>query len=365
MNVAHEHHQPDTVGDEIYADDYDRHNLSLDQCERRHLEWSARQGRILTDCGNALRYYCRENGFPFVPSELPHHHMVRGDTHVIFKQWAKIINERRYSSPIVGAWDRPLFAGRWEHTTNENEIVYNVQTGTLFVDLRIPKSKPVKDWGKIICNQHDGRGEAQQQNNLRDLYRRREEEAFQSMSGHDLRMFARQHVFGGVSLLNTMERDINKCITDHHRSLLCCTRHHCIDWNYIPGKPRPRPNKWYIDVLLPKENEKFATNSTSTSNCNSLSTSNVWKELSYSTDENGQCYYYEIWNRRIGDGRGVGLRLALRRRRNHELNVVGGNNEDGIFVVVGVSRYLYYFHDGLAFSQIAHSEYVTTMIATV
>lgn len=25
------------------------------------------------------------------------------------------------------------------------------------------------------------------------------------------------------------------------------TRHHCIDWNYV-GEPRPRPNKWRVEM---------------------------------------------------------------------------------------------------------------------
>lgn len=33
--------------------------------EEKHLDWSAKQGRILTDRGNALKYYSDENGFPF------------------------------------------------------------------------------------------------------------------------------------------------------------------------------------------------------------------------------------------------------------------------------------------------------------
>lgn len=305
------------------ADDDDRHDLILGQWERQHLDWSAKQGRILTDSGNALRYYSRENGFPFVPSELPHYYLERGDSDIVFKQWARMMKDRQYTSPIIGAWDRPIFAGRWEHTTNEDEIVYNIQTATLFVDLRIPRSKPVKNWDKLFKHL--------QQQYVHDLHSSRQEEAFQLMSGHDLRMFARQHVFGGFSLLSIMESERNKDYptTEHNRSLLCCIRHHCIDWNYIPGKPRPRPNKWYIDLLLPKDDDKESASKS----CN------VWKELSYSTDENGQCHYYEIWKRRIGDGRGEGMRLAMRRKRNRELDVVGSDdNIDGIFVVAGVSR---------------------------
>ncbi|KAL7543763.1 hypothetical protein ACHAXR_013061 [Thalassiosira sp. AJA248-18] len=274
------------------------------QCQQHLLGWTAKQGRILTDTGNALRYYTKENGFPFSQQELPHHYLENGVSHSVFRKWA---NERRsfsedqqnincasllalppglkatmlQSSPIVGAWDRPLFAGKWEHSTNDEEIVYNIQTGTLFVDLRIPRSKPVKKWEKL----------GQQFNNHHQV--------LESLSDQELRLYARQHVFGGYSML-TMEN------AQTRRAL--CTRHHCVDWNYIRGKPRPRPNKWYIEPN------------------SATGPSNVWKEWSYSTDGNGQSYYYERWQRIHGDENGEGLSLAMRRKES---------TQDGILVVVG------------------------------
>ena len=41
--------------------------------EETYLDWSAKQGRILTDRGNALRYYSEENGFPFSVDVRTHH----------------------------------------------------------------------------------------------------------------------------------------------------------------------------------------------------------------------------------------------------------------------------------------------------
>jgi hypothetical protein len=96
------------------------------------------------------------------------------------------------------------------------------------------------------------------------------------------------------------------------------TRHHCIDWNYIIGKPRVRPNKWYIEY---EEN-------TTTTTTGQQRPMNRWKEWSYATDKNGQCYYYEIWERIHNDELGDGLCLAMRQRNSAA---------DGIFVVVGVS----------------------------
>jgi len=89
-----------------------------------------------------------------------------------------------------------------------------------------------------------------------------------------------------------------------------------LDWNYVRGKPRPRPNKWYID-----------TN-------NITGPNNFWKESSYSTDEHGQSYYFERWQRINGDENGKGLSLAMRKRNGT------GDGNDGILVVVGVSQVL-------------------------
>ena len=286
---------------------------------RDHLGWSAKQGRILTDSGNALRYYSPENGFPFSPEELPHHHTERGDTHLAFHRWAKELRWSEglgtrttegpppvpvlaattgmpLSSPIVGAWGRTIFAGRWEHTSNKDEITYNVQTGTLFVDLRIPLSKPIGRWEKlerVVINDR--------------------RQALESLSDQELRLYARQHVFGGFTFLATESK---------HPGRPVATRHHCVDWNYIPGKPRPRPNKWYIECE------------------NTAAPTNRWKEWSYSTDENGQCYYYEIWERIQGDGGGQGFRLAMRKPNGTDagLSTTADCHDDGIFVVVGVSR---------------------------
>jgi len=279
---------------------------------RQHLDWTAKQGRILTDSGKALQHYSEGNGFPFLQQELPHHHLECGRTESVFRKWAMerltalegqndkakeaipvliLPNGTKAKSllspsPIVGVWDRPLFAGKWEHSTNNDERVYNVQTGTLFVDLRIPRSKPLEEWETL------GRQPKSSNDDPRAI--------LESMSDSALRLHARQHVFGGYSVLTTESGK------GPERAL--CTRHHCLDWNYVKGKPRPRPNKWYIE-----------------SN-DSTSPPNIWKEWSYSTDENGQCYYFETWQRIEGDDNGKGLRLAMRRTDD-------GN--DGILVVVG------------------------------
>ena len=306
-------------------------NTSSDDASQwqQHLDWTSKQGRILTASGEALKYYSEENGFAYLPNELPHHHLENGgNSRHMLREWAK--NKSRAvtssedetlnkptlivftlpngikatvlqsSSPIVGVWDRPLFTGKWEHSTNHDEIVYNVQTGTLFVDLRIPRSKPISKWEKLgrkltINNSNNSR------------------QVLESFTDEELRLYARQHVFGGYSMLTNESTSTTK--KDGQRSI--CTRHHCVDWNYIPGKPRPRPNKWHIET---KSNNSDGTN-------------DVWKEWSYSTDENGQSYYYERWERIKGDENGQGQTLAMRKKG-------GGTNDDmdGILVVVGVGQ---------------------------
>ena len=272
------------------------------------LAWSAKQGRILTDEGKAVEYYCSERGFPFATTELPHYHLEKGDSHQVFHRWAAGDSSRRRQSPIIGAWSRPLFVGKWEHSTNDEETVYNIQTATLFIDLRIPTSKPVSRWEKLLKkNNSDG---------LPITFSSRQ--VLESMSNDDLRLYARQHVFAGYSVISQekSDKEMNK--------LPICTRHHCIDWNYVTGKPRPRPNKWYIEGKSShEENRPF----------------NIWKEWSYATDDNGQCYYWERWERINGDEFGQGLRLAMRRKKKR---VSSGHDEDVDAIIVAVGDHFNY-----------------------
>lgn len=70
----------------------------------------------------------------------------------------------------------------------------------------------------------------------------------------DLRLFARRHAFAGYTRLDRLpeEEALETC---HGCSGSgggggggsVATRHHCIDWNYV-GEPRPRPNKWRVEM---------------------------------------------------------------------------------------------------------------------
>jgi hypothetical protein len=244
-------------------EDTKKRKIATEELETQHLAWTSKQGNILTGGGKAEEFYTPERGFKYEQTELPHHHLMREETHEVFQNW---LSSKPPCSLVTGAWNRPLFVGGWYHTTDEDERVYNVQTHNLFVDLRIPRSRE-----KLLF-----RG------NISSL---------EDLEPHELRIYARQHVFAGFSVFSV----------ESQRPL--CTRHHCIDWNFV-GTPRPRPNKWWI-----KMNEEDTK----------------WKEYSYATDDEGQHYYFERWERL--DFIAKVPRLALRKSSSHK--------RDGVFVLVG------------------------------
>ena len=321
-----------------------------------HLDWSHRQRRILTAEGRAEEYYTAANGFPFAETELPQYYSsfsfgtntdrqpsllptttttttttMTTTTRSMFAQWKQQQEEEeeeeeaqqresdnnngKQTSIIVGAWTRPLFWGEWEHSTDHDEHVFNLQTKTLFVDLRIPTTR------QAVWNNHDRL--PQQISSLNDL------------TWEQLRYYARQHIFAGYSRVFRQHRPFSSRPKD-----FCCTRHHCIDWNYV-GVPRNRPNKWWIepkcDTTRNDNQHETTTPSTSTT------TPNVWKEWSYATNpQTGQAYYGERWERLAQGGGGGGgnihhhsesppppppLVMALRKRATH-------TPPDGIIVMV-------------------------------
>ena len=150
--------------------------------------------------------------------------------------------EQPRGHPVVGAWSRTLFTGAYSHTTDADETCFNLQALGWFIDFRLPLSKP-----------------AFRANSLSEL------------SPEGLRAYARQHIFGGYTRveLNT-------------GSLPVATRHHVIDWNYLRDS-RPIPNKWRIRMQR---------------------NNNVWREVAFAKDEEGEPYYWEKWERMLGDGGG-------------------------------------------------------------
>lgn len=224
------------------------------------LDWTAKQARILTGGGLAEQLYTAERGFAFSPQELPHFHLTQGTTHASFRQWAK---SGRTCSALIGAWSRPLFSGGWEHTSDADEAVCNTQTAALFIDIRIPHSRP----------------------------RLPDRQSLAECGSEELRLLARQHAFAGYTLPDD---------GDVWSGKLTCTRHHAIDWNYV-ASPRPRPNRWRVE-LGPPELDASGQQAPA-----------QWKEWSHARDDHGQSYYMERWSRMAGDGQGRARSAGFRR----------------------------------------------------
>eukprot|EP00294_Goniomonas_avonlea_P016420 CAMPEP_0114555278 /NCGR_PEP_ID=MMETSP0114-20121206/8664_1 /TAXON_ID=31324 /ORGANISM="Goniomonas sp, Strain m" /LENGTH=341 /DNA_ID=CAMNT_0001740393 /DNA_START=25 /DNA_END=1051 /DNA_ORIENTATION=+ len=217
------------------------------------LGWGSKQGHIVTGGGRLNDLFVPNRDYNH-PVDLPHHHKMSGTTWEAFAQW---LREGKRSALAVGAWKRPVFVGGWEESSEDDTAVFNLQTPSFFVDLRFPKLRP-------------------------DYSRR---SGFESLSLDELRALSRQHCFAGYCLV---ERNI-------------ATRHHAIDWNYHPDFPRPRPNKWRIEMKADRTS---------------------FKEWAFAKDEFGQAVYMERWERLA---KGDGYCLALRRR----------SEPDAILCVVG------------------------------
>mmetsp|Transcript_62558 Transcript_62558/g.148973 ORF Transcript_62558/g.148973 Transcript_62558/m.148973 type:complete len:354 (+) Transcript_62558:148-1209(+) len=209
------------------------------------MDWSAKQGYILTGGGKIEEHY-NAPLFPWTKDELPHYHKMQGDTWEAFQGWKR---EGRSSPLVEGAWSRPLFVGGFQHTDSATEAVFNLQSASLFIDLRIPRGPNFR-----------GRS------------------GFDDLTDNELKLFARRHCFAGYSLLNHAPFSVENPPV--------CVRHHCLDWNFS-GKMRPRPNKWRIEMDESRE---------------------VWKEFGYAKDLYGQHVYMERWEQLPG---GTGPSLAL------------------------------------------------------
>ena len=95
------------------------------------------------------------------------------------------------------------------HSDNlSGERVFNLQTPSIFIDMRLPFPQP-------------GMPDFKHYKSLED------------MTTEELRLFARRHAFSGYSVVSGTPP--------------ICVRHHAIDWNFV-GRPRSRPNKWRIEI---------------------------------------------------------------------------------------------------------------------
>jgi len=139
--------------------------------QAENLDWTPKQGRILTGGGRAEKLYTPERGFPFGPECLPHHHLLAGTAATTFRAWRA---ENRIAPQVAGVWNRPVFVGGMEHSSDVTELVYNTQTPSMFIDMRIPRSRP-------DFSAHS---------------------SLETFSDSELRHFSRQHCFSGYSLMS-------------------------------------------------------------------------------------------------------------------------------------------------------------------
>lgn len=237
----------------------DNDSTDLIQLEKTHMDWSDKQRRILTANGQAEHFYCAERGFPFQPNELPHHYILEptNDDAVLLEKECK----QQQRLPIVGAWKRTLFYGGTECTTQHDEVTFNLQTHSLFIDLRLPTSKT-----KLFSCHYNNNDSI---HSLEDL-----------QTPTQLQWYARQHVFAGWTRRNPPPTTTTNTTTLNTN----CTRFHLIDWNFV-GTPRSRPNRWHVELSCQDDDQQVS----------------FWKEWAFARDDQQQFYYCEYWQR-LWDG---------------------------------------------------------------
>jgi len=268
--------------------------------------WSAKQGRILTAKGKAPDYYTADRGFDFDETELPHYHLMiqredssksnkntvdkEKDTRAIFRAWRQRQGTQWDAAPLVGAWKRTLFYGGWEHSTAHDEQVFNLQTPSLFIDLRLPTTRLTRTDRPHVADIAD-------------------------LEAADLRRLARQHVFGGYTVID--KPTTNTTSTKQPYDLVC-TRHHIIDWNFV-GRPRNRPNKWHVQLHPDGQG--------------------MWKEWAFATDYHGQHYYCEQWENLLPSSSNNSCNIPMVALRKADAtsssSSSGTSTSDGLLIVVG------------------------------
>lgn len=185
----------------------------------RLLEWGSTQSHILTGGGIIETY--SQPGKDFTEEDLPHFLLKKRIIRQTMRKW---LDEGRKSKSIIGAWNRPIFVGGWMESSVQDTEAFNLQTPSVFIDMRIPTARPTS--------------------------RLRVKHSLQSCSDEELRILSRQHCFAGYSLSSLDERG-NEVFT----------RHHFLDWNYHPSYPRSRPNRWWVQKKETKTHSDAPTES--------------------------------------------------------------------------------------------------------
>ena len=258
----------------------------------RFENWSSTQGHILTGGGRLEQCFVPGRDFRS-PEDLPHYWKTKGlkQCREQYHSWLFRENRRMAATAgAVGAWCRPLFSGGWMTSSEQDTVVRNLQTPSIFIDLRIPKGRPSgsRGWGGA--------------------------QSFEDLTNAQLRLLSRQHCFAGYTLCesNVAKKQDGSRAT----GLPVCVRHHAIDWNFHPRFPRSRPNKWYVEPHPSGDGRAF-------------------KEWGYASDpRNGQAIYMERWKNLSGPGLRDGPYLVLRR-------VPRSDQEPDAFLVVVGNHFAY------------------------
>eukprot|EP00428_Durinskia_dybowskii_P070974 CAMPEP_0170416172 /NCGR_PEP_ID=MMETSP0117_2-20130122/33013_1 /TAXON_ID=400756 /ORGANISM="Durinskia baltica, Strain CSIRO CS-38" /LENGTH=362 /DNA_ID=CAMNT_0010674217 /DNA_START=9 /DNA_END=1094 /DNA_ORIENTATION=+ len=235
------------------------------------ISWGSVQSHILT--GGGILEAHSKLGVDYNEDDLPHYFLKKK---IIRQTLLKWLENNNRSFDIVGAWERPLFSGGWDESTAHDTESFNLQSPSIFIDMRIPKARPTREIKK--------------------------KGSLTACSDYDLRILARQHCFSGYS--NTV-----------------FTRHHFIDWNFHPSYPRSRPNKWWVQT-------KASTDGMTES----------FKEFSAFRDSNNVPVYMERWARRLPQKGQSTEYLVLRKVRTCPAILKAKGlpvQRDAIFILVG------------------------------
>jgi hypothetical protein len=214
--------------------------LSTFSLEQMSVEptWQEKQGAILTGNNALVSYSLLHRDFQL--HDLPHYLLSKKLTRKVFKAWLKA---NRRSNVIIGCWSRPVFAGGFLESTEHDTAAFNLQSPSIFIDMRFPHSRALTLKTKT---------------------------SFRDCSLDELFNLSQQHCFGGYSL---PELPLS--------ASQLFTRHHIIDWNYHPAFPRSRPNRWFIQYYQDAKQEG----------------NDSFKEYCAVRDQDGVPLYYERWAR--------------------------------------------------------------------
>lgn len=265
-----------------------------------YLTWQSNQGYIVTG-GNKLSKTI-SNPNDYTSSDLPHYNLTNKSFKKHVKEWQ---NDNKISKNLIGIWSRPIFLGGWKESSTNDTQAYNIQSPSLFIDMRIPTKR--NDIYSYYYLENIKNNINKQRNILYydNIYDQSSPSNLFSFSWNELKILSRQHCFSGYTLPLNNDNDIvsNNTLTSasststsspspstSHGPLF--VRHHLIDWNFHPLYPRPQPNAWWIEAQGITDEEPLH-------NENNEKMTLSFKEHSYGRDKYNVPVYMERWQRRL------------------------------------------------------------------